>query len=330
MKAGLAIWLERPLPECAELAAVAEGVGFSEVWLPDHYFLRDSYAGHALMARRTSRIRFGTAVASPLLHHPALLASSVATIDELSGGRAILGIGVGGWEFPTQLGIPIRRPLRVVREAVDVIRALWRGESDVRGDVFTAAGAKLGWQARPDIPVYVGARGPNMLQLAGEIGDGAITHGITRRYLEFCMERLAEGASAAGRPADACELVPMAEVEVDDDRAAAVERLRPVSTIMAGGEYSEELIEVFGLDREDAMRLRAAVRAGEPDLGRYVTDQMVDSFSIGGPAAHLAERAAQMESLGVRHLICTMRGDPTERMARRIEDAGKALAGVLG
>jgi 5,10-methylenetetrahydromethanopterin reductase len=329
VKAGLAIWLERPLPECAELASVAESVGFSEVWLPDHYFLRDSYAGHALMARRTSRIRFGTAVASPLLHHPALLASSVATIDELSGGRAILGIGVGGWEFPTLLGIPIRRPLRVVREAVDVIRALWRGEADVHGDVFTATGAKLGWQARPDIPVYVGARGPNMLQLAGEIADGAITHGITRVYLEFCMARLEEGASVARRAPESCELVPMAEVEVDDDRRAAVERLRAVSTIMAGGEYSEELIEVFGLDRDDAMRLRAAVRAGEPDLGRFVTDQMVDSFSIGGSAAHLAERVSEMQSLGVRHVICTMRGDPTDRMARRIEDVGKALAGVL-
>ena len=78
MKAGLAMWLERPLPECVELAAVAEDAGFSEVWLPDHYFLRDSYAGHALMAERTSRIRFGTAVASPLLRHPVLLASSVA------------------------------------------------------------------------------------------------------------------------------------------------------------------------------------------------------------------------------------------------------------
>jgi 5,10-methylenetetrahydromethanopterin reductase len=168
-----------------------------------------------------------------------------------------------------------------------------------------------------------------MLRLAGEIADGAITHGVTDAYLGFCAARLAEGADASGRPADACELVPMAEVEVDDDRAAALERLRPVSTIMAGGEYSEELIDVFGLDRDDALRLRAAVREGEPDLGRYVTDQMVDSFSIGGPPDHLAQRVQEMAALGVRHMICTLRGDPTERMARRIEDVGKALAPVL-
>ena len=329
MKAGLAIWLERPLPESAELAAVAESVGFSEVWLPDHYFLRDSYAGHALMALRTSRIRLGTAVASPLLRHPVLMASSVATIDELSGGRAILGIGVGGWEFPTQLGIPLWRHRAVVREAVQIIRALWKGEAGVRGEVFTASGAKLGWKAREDIPVYMGARGPKMLELAGEIADGAITHGITSRYVEFCLARLAEGAHRAGRRVDACELVPMFEVELDEDRAAAVERLRPVSTIMAGGEYAEELIEVFGLVRDDAMRLREAVRAGEPDLGRFVTDQMVQAFSVGGSPEDLAERVSGLASVGVRHVICTLRGDPFERMAERIQQVGKALAGVI-
>jgi 5,10-methylenetetrahydromethanopterin reductase len=329
MRCGIALWLERPLPQSVELAVVAEGVGFSEVWLPDHYFLRDSYAGHALMARRTSRIRFGTAVASPLLRHPALLASSVATIDELSGGRAILGIGVGGWEFPSQLGIPIRRPRRVVREAVELIGALWRGEGEVRGEVFTGVGAALGWQTRPDIPVYVGARGPRMLELAGEIGDGAITHGITARYLEFCTARLAEGAARAGRSPDRCELVPMFEVDLDEDPRAAVDRLRPLSAIMAGGEYAEELIDVFRLDRDDAMHLRQAVREGRPDLGRYVTDQMVEAFSIAGTPERLADRVAEMASLGVRHVICTLRGDAHPRMAERIEQVGKALAGVI-
>jgi 5,10-methylenetetrahydromethanopterin reductase len=99
---------------------------------------------------------------------------------------------------------------------------------------------------------------------------------------------------------------------------------------MAGGEYAEELIDVFGLDRDDAMRLRAAIRAGEPNPERYVTDQMVEAFSVGGTPEHLAERVAGMAAMGVRHVICTLRGDPTELMAERIAGVGKALAGVLG
>jgi len=139
MRAGIAVWLDRPIVECAEIAAAAEAAGFSDVWLPDHYFLRDAFAAQALMAERTSRVRLGTAVVSPLLRHPTLLASSTATIQELSGGRAVIGIGVGGFEFPTQLGFVIDRPIGLVREAVRIVRAVIRGEeSDVRGRHFTA------------------------------------------------------------------------------------------------------------------------------------------------------------------------------------------------
>ena len=142
MKAGVAIWLDSPLPDCVEVAVAAEDAGLSEVWLPDHYFLRDAYAAQALIAQRTSRVRLGTAVVSPLLRHPALLASATATINELSGGRAIIGIGVGGFEFPTQLGMKVPRPLSVVRDAVAIVRSLARGEANIDGEVFTARGAR--------------------------------------------------------------------------------------------------------------------------------------------------------------------------------------------
>ncbi len=212
---------------------------------------------------------------------------------------------------------------------MEIIHSLWRGEADVAGEVFTATGAKLGWEARPDIPGYVGARGPKMLQMAGEIGDGAITHGITDGYLEFCMARLADGAARSGGLPGECELVPMFEVELDEDRVATVKRLRPVSTIMAGGEYAEELTGCSASTARMPCAGRTAGRAGEPVLGRYVTDQMVDAFSIGGKPEHLADRVSHMASLGVRHVICTLRGDPTAGMAKRIEEVGRALAGVL-
>ncbi|MGH2556025.1 MAG: LLM class flavin-dependent oxidoreductase, partial [Actinomycetota bacterium] len=189
MKAGVAIWLDWPLPDCVEVAVAAEAAGFSEVWLPDHYFLRDAYAAQALIAERTSRIRLGTAVVSPLLRHPVLLASSVSTVNELSGGRAIMGVGVGGFEFATQLMMSVDRPLRIAREAVRIIRELPTGETDFRGEVFSAVGAKLVWDGGT-FPVYMAARGKQMLELAGEIADGVITHGLNRSYIDFCLDRI--------------------------------------------------------------------------------------------------------------------------------------------
>jgi 5,10-methylenetetrahydromethanopterin reductase len=326
VKAGVALWLERPLADCAELAAVAEASGFSDVWIPDHYFLRDCYAAQALMAVRTRSVRLGTAVASPLLRHPALLASSVATINNLSDGRALAGIGIGGYELPAQLGLTSERPLAAIREASEIMRALWHGTSHVRGSQFSADGAVLQWKTI-EPPLYVGARGPRMLRLAGEIADGAITHGLTSAYIDFCLANMREGAGRAGR--DPCELVLMFQAEVDDDVEAAVERLRPRCTVMAGGEYSEDLIQIFGLDPDHAAALRAAVRAGDPNAGRLVTDQMVHTFCVAGPKGHLADRVAEMADAGIDRVIVTIRGDPFERMVTRIETVGKALAGVL-
>ncbi len=328
MKAGVAIWLDWPLPDCVDVAVAAEAAGFSEVWLPDHYFLRDAYAAQALIAQRTSRIGLGTAVVSPLLRHPVLLASSVATINELSGGRAIMGVGVGGFEFPTQLLMKVDRPLAVVREAVRIIRELPEGETDIRGKEFSAVGAKLVWNGGR-FPVYMAARGPKMLELAGEIADGVITHGLAPSYIDFCLGRIRRGADRAGRDPRECELVLMFEVEMQDDVRQAMDHLRPRCTIMAGGEYAESLIPVFGLDPQTVMPLRAAVRARDPDAGRLVTDEMVNAFAVAGPPDHLAARIQEMGDAGVGRVILVFRGDGPSGTAIKMEDVGKAIAGVV-
>jgi len=324
LKAGISIWLDRPITECVELAVAAEAAGFSEVWLPDHYFLRDAFAAQALTAKRTDRIRLGTAVVSPLLRHPVLLASSTATINELSGGRAVIGIGVGGFEFGSHLGMTVAHPMSVVRDSVEIVRALSAGEAEVRGRVFTATGAKLLWAAGA-FPVYMAARGPKMLELAGEIADGVITHGLAGTHLDFCRERLAAGAARAGRAADPCELTMMFDVEIDEDEAAAITRLRPRCTIMAGGAYSEEMIPIFGLERGDVMPLRAAVRAGDSSASSLVTDDMVRAFSVAGPPGLVAERLAAMAGAGVGRVILFPGGGPLAEAVSRIERLGKAV-----
>jgi 5,10-methylenetetrahydromethanopterin reductase len=330
VKAGISIWLDRPVSECADIAAAAEHAGFADVWLPDHYFLRDAFAAQALMAVRTSRIRFGTAVVSPLLRHPTLLASSAATIQELSGGRAVIGIGVGGFEFPTQLGFRIEHPLALVREAVEIVRTVIRGEDvDIRGRYFTTTGAKLLWSVA-EVPVYMAARGAMMLELAGEIADGVITHGLARSYVDFALERIGQGVRRGSRPAGACELALMFDVEVDDDVDAAIERLRPRCTIMAGGAYAESLIPVFGLDPAQVMPLREAVRSQDPGAARLVTDDMVRAFAVAGPAKHVAERLEELAGMGVGRVILSTGGRSIEEAVRNVERVGRAVAGVVG
>jgi 5,10-methylenetetrahydromethanopterin reductase len=328
LEVGLTIWLDRNVAEAAELAIAAEAAGFADVWLPDHYFLRDAFAALALMAGRTRSLRLGTAVVSPLLRHPALLASATATIDELSGGRAVLGIGPGGYEFGGQLGLPIPRPLAVTREAVEVVRRLLRGEASFEGTAFRVSGARLGWEAR-DVPLYLAARGPRMLELAGEIADGVITHGLAPSHVEYVVAGVRRGAERAGRDPSACEICLMFDVELDEDERAAIDRLRPRCVIMAGGSYSEEMIPVYGLDPAAVRPLREAVSAGEmARAARLVTDEMVRAFAVAGPAEALAERLSELSKGGVGRVILNVgAGASLEEAIARVGRAGRAVAG---
>jgi 5,10-methylenetetrahydromethanopterin reductase len=169
-----------------------------------------------------------------------------------------------------------------------------------------------------------------MLELAGEIAEGVITHGLAATYVEFSLDRIRRGAERAGRPPGSCELALMFDVEVDDDVEAAIERLRPRCTVMAGGAYAEDLIPVFGLDRREVLPLRAAVRARDPDAARLVTDDMVRAFTVAGPAGAVAERLDEMSEAGVDRVILSTGGRSVEEAARNVERVGRAIAGVIG
>ena len=326
MEAGIAIWLDRPVADLVDIAVDAEAAGFADVWLPDHYFLRDVYAAASVIATRTTRIRLATGVAAVQLRHPALIASSASTVDELSGGRAIIGIGPGGFEFPAQLKLKPRSPLTQLREAIRIIRELLSGGSAHVGEYFSATGAALGWETR-DIPIYISARGPKMLELAGELADGVIIHGTSTEFIEFVRHQLAIGAARSGRPTDACEIALMLDVDIDDDESRAIDRLRPRCTIMAGGTYSDDLIPIYGLDPDEVARLRVAVSSSDPDAYRYVTDSMVQAFAFGGSAATVEAQLARLSDLGIGRAI--LGSDPSSTR-RLIESTRTAIQGACG
>lgn len=326
MEVGTSIWLDRPARDCAQIAVAAEEAGFHTLWVPDHYFLRDSFVALALAAEATSEIRLGTSVVSPLLRHPTLLASSFATLHELSGGRAVVGIGTGGAEFPTQLRLPITRPLAMVRETVEIIRALMAGRADISGHHFGAIDASLGWRPGP-APVYLAARGPRMLELSGGIADGVITHGLAQSHLAFARGRLEAGAEKVGRVRDACELGLMFDYEHDDDSQVALDRLRERCMFMVAGSYAEELIPVYGLDPEEVVPIREAVTAGDYERAvSLITNEMVEAFNVGGPEAVLADRLAYLESEGVSFVILSLGGGSAEDAVARMRRAARVVA----
>ncbi len=319
MRFGCSFWLDMDPRQAARYAQAAEDAGFQDVWFPDHYFIREVYAALALAAAATRRVGLGTAVTSPYLRHPALLASAVATIDEISEGRAILGLGVGGHEFPGQLNTSLARPLAVCREAVGIVRRLLAGETvTTEGKIFSVRGARLHFTPSRRVPLYLAARGPQMLALAGELADGVITHGTNASYLTRARDRVTEGLARVGRLGGAVDLTLMGEVAITDDLARERERLRARCILMAGGEYAPELVGHYGLTAADVEPVRRAVKGG--DLGvaaRAVNDRVVDAFCVVGSAERCREILRGMAKAGVSHVICSFGANTGEADAKR-------------
>lgn len=320
MKFGVGFWLSKKPRAILDCVRLADRLGFHSAWFNDHYFLHDTLAIQAAAAMKTKKISFGNAVISPFLRHPSSLASSVATVAELSGGRAILGIGPGGYEFPTHLQLPIRKPLTATREAITIIRKLWTGQQvSYRGQFFKVNKAQLWDTPRFKIPVYLGARGAKMLQMGGEICDGIITHGVAPAYIRYVKENVKKGAMNAGKSLNHVDITTYTRIFITDRKEDMVNRVRTAAAIMAGGTYSDELLDVFELDKRRVEQMRKAlIRSDFDAISKLADDKVVESFLIVGNAKECRARLAALQKAGLTHVIMGVRELPGE-MPRRAD-----------
>jgi 5,10-methylenetetrahydromethanopterin reductase len=219
---GILLNSEHPHEVLMDTARLIEQVGLSTLWYGDERFYYETLTGLAAAALATSRVRLGPAVSDPYTRHPAITAAGMASLDELSRGRAVLGYGAGASGFEI-LGITASRPVATLKEAVDIIRRLWRGEhvtSD--GPEIRISDGYLKVPAR-EMPIYIAADGPRLLRLAGAIADAVITsHCASPRILAPRLEEIARGVSDQRRPTSPA-VVARVDVSIARDRTAAFE-----------------------------------------------------------------------------------------------------------
>jgi 5,10-methylenetetrahydromethanopterin reductase len=205
-----------------------ETLGYEHLWITDSSLhTRNCHVQLTVAAMATNRLSIGTAVTNPLTRHPAVTATALATLDELSGGRAVLGIGAGDRPL-LELGL-VPSTVANLEAAVGAVRRLWSGEHvDVAAEGFTLRDAHLRFRARPDIPIYISASGPRTLQLAGRVADGVILLvGLFPDAVRWALEQVDHGARAVGRRRP--HTVVFAYGAIDEDRAWALEQARSIA-----------------------------------------------------------------------------------------------------
>lgn len=298
MKFSIRLNNDLPLSSYIEMVQVAEESGFDQFWVSHDLFIRSSPVILAACAGVTERIELGTCILNPYTMHPAEIAMTAATLDELSGGRFNLGIAAGAADFLDWVGIEQERPLTDTRRAIEVIRNLFAGEP-VDG---WEPQAYLRFEPARQTPIYLGATSPRMLRLAGETADGVLPLLFPPEHLATVAPLVEEGARSAGRSLDDVDLAACIWCSVSDDRSAAEDVLRD-KIAYYGNALSGYLRERLGLNDDDLAALEHALQV-ERDHERarsLVTAEMLRIGIVGEPV-DLIKRLEGLVDLGARHL----------------------------
>ncbi|MDI6859057.1 MAG: 5,10-methylenetetrahydromethanopterin reductase [Methanocellales archaeon] len=295
---GIEFVPDMPLDDLVKHCILAEDHGFDAVWITDHYNNRNVYATLALVAERTKRVRLGPGVTNAYQVHPALTASAIATIDKISNGRAMLGIGAGDRTTLASLGIQMDKPVARLREAVEIIRRLLAGERlSFQGNFFKINGAKLSFKC-PEIPIYIGAQGPLMLRTASAIGDGVLINASHPLDFKYAMPQVQKGS-----PKQGFDVAAYASFSVDLDEGRAKKAVVPVVAFIAAGAPAP-VLERHGIDSTDVAAIKSAFAKGDFKTAfGSVTDQMVDAFSIYGSPDHCIQRIRELHEIGVTQVV---------------------------
>jgi 5,10-methylenetetrahydromethanopterin reductase len=301
MKFSLRLNNDLPVKEYVRLAQVAEASGFDQFWVSHDLFLRSSPAILTAVALATEQIEIGTCILNPYTLHPAELAMSAATLEEISEGRFNLGLGAGAAEFMKWVRLPYERPLAATRQAIQQIRAVldrtqppgWEPEAYLRFDPGTSSRR---------IPIYLAALSPNMLRLAGELADGVLPLLFPPEHYATVEPLIREGAVRSGRSMDDIDLAACVWCSVSDDRRAAEDVLRD-KIAYYGHALSPLIFDRLGLTADDFRATeRALMTERDPLKARaLVTDRMLRIGIVGTPADLVALLEALVD-LGVRHL----------------------------
>jgi 5,10-methylenetetrahydromethanopterin reductase len=289
-------------------ARLCEEGGLDSFWVADQRFMRDAFISLATIAANTDRLLLGTRVSDPYIRHPALTAIAAATLDEASGGRAVLGLGAGGSGF-AQLGIARDRPALALREAIHLIRMLWRGEEvEYEGKTVRWGKGEIQFPVRPNIPIVIAARGPKLLELAAEVADGVIiATGTSRESVAWAKERVEAGEARGGKAPGSTELLHMTYIAIDRDPAVARQSAKKaIVGAVVGSHPTYDFLKINGLEVPALLYNYLEAGNRDPDqIVRMIPDEFVSKLTVAGTLDECDAQLEQLLAMGIQHPLLT-------------------------
>jgi 5,10-methylenetetrahydromethanopterin reductase len=309
MKYGLLLLGAHEPDRLLKLTKFAEAHDFEDLWYADEKFYRDPYVSLTYLSQHTERIRLGTCVTDPYTRHPALTAMAIGSLDEISNGRAVLGIGAG-FSGLQALGMDNPKPVVALREAIPLIRQLLAGETvTVDGELTSFSNGELNFKARGDIPVLIATRGKLILRLAGEMADEVMFGDIaTPRTIGMAMGEVRRGAERVNRSLDGVPIISRVNLILADDTNTAREPMRGWMAVSLWHSYprwnsyfnyTPEWDEHFAPLREFVERHGGKPRnVGDFEMiaehAHLITDDLVRDAALAGTVEDVARQIVEI------------------------------------
>ena len=311
-------------PELSSYGRMAEQAGFGSLWVTERYFHEETFSMLGYLAATTEHIRLGVGVVNPFTRHPALLGMGAATLDRLSGGRMMLGLGRSDVDvIRGRMGMEYQTPLARLRGTVTALRSMWDGNS-VSAQYAGVRLSNVGLAIRPiqeRLPVYFAAIGPRALRLAGEVADGVLLNAYAPvDYIRWAADMVRRSAMDAGRDPEAIDIACMLIVRLTNDPDAMIPSLRErIARLVAEHHTGEVLLGRGGFDTSILDPIRRSIDAGdESGAGGYVSEELARSCYLLGDAAECRRRIREYLDAGVDTPLLLPRLEAFEQTCREL------------
>lgn len=296
----LGIWVfpDIGLSDISSVAARVESLGYNHLWLGDEGFARDVYVALAGCSNATSRLGLGVAITNPYLRHPLVSAIAAASVDELSGGRAIYGLGAGGSLTLRPVGVSSAKPVQAVSEAITIARQVFSGRRvEFRGELFSAVGGPYPY-SRPSLPIMVAGRGPKMLEMAARRADMIFLSGIAKPHLRQVVDKIRSVAADADRRV---EIVYATYAAYSEATRVAIKR----NVAYFALDCPPDVKTLIGLNDQLEAEMRARLQAGGLEAAsELVTEDMLKTFVLAGSLDECkAEARSIVSNLGFDEFV---------------------------
>lgn len=321
----VALYLQdkHPIREGMEYVRHAEARGFEAVWQAESRLVREATVPMAAFAAVTSRIRIGSGVVNTWTRNVGLLAATFSTLDDLAPGRIMLGIGAWWEPLASKVGVERRKPLQAMREMVGVTRRLLAMERvTFRGEFVDVRDIELdivhGDRSPKEVPIYIGATGMRMMELAGEIGDGALlNYLVSPAYNRKAVEALQRGAARAGRSVDDVDRPQLVVCSLDRDRSVALDRARELVTQYLG--QQPHIMKASGVDESLLEEIGAVLTwpAGPEEIEKamgLVPDEVVQMITASGTPDECRAKVREYVASGATCPVLYPLGDDVRAM----------------